>query len=38
MTWTIRLPFQNPPLSLNRRLHWAREASLKQDLKHAAFV
>jgi len=38
MTWTIRLPYQNPPLSLNRRLHWAREASLKQDLKHAAFV
>lgn len=38
MKWTIRLPYQTPPLSLNRRLHWAREAATKQQLKFASYA
>lgn len=30
--WTIRLPYDRPPLSLNDRMHWAKAAGLKRML------
>lgn len=32
-TWTIRLPYTNPPLSLNDRMHWATKARLTKEIR-----
>lgn len=31
--WTIRLPYQRPPLSANQRLHWAAKARLTREIR-----
>jgi len=33
MTWTIRLPYATPPLSLNGRMHWAQKAEITRKLR-----
>jgi crossover junction endodeoxyribonuclease RusA len=33
MTWTIRLPYATPPLSLNSRMHWATKARLTREIR-----
>lgn len=37
-TWTLVLPYTAPPLSLNRRLHWAAEKRVKDDLRDAVIL
>jgi crossover junction endodeoxyribonuclease RusA len=32
-TWTIRLPYATPPLSLNSRMHWATKARLTREIR-----
>jgi crossover junction endodeoxyribonuclease RusA len=32
-TWTIRLPYDKPPLTLNQRLHWRAEARIKHQVR-----
>lgn len=32
--WTLDLPYSSPPLSLNRRLHWAVEQRIRKQLIH----
>lgn len=32
-TWTIRLPYTKPPLSLNDRMHWRKKASITKDIR-----
>ena len=32
-TWTIRLPYTTPPLSLNSRMHWATKANVTSGLR-----
>ena len=32
-TWTIRLPYTKPPLSLNQRLHWRVKSKLTKDVR-----
>jgi len=31
--WTLALPYDKPPLSLNQRLHWAPKANLTKRLR-----
>lgn len=33
--WELALPYQRPPLSLNKRMHWAAERHIKDDLQNA---
>ena len=32
-SWTIRLPYTRPPLSLNDRSHWATKARLTKEVR-----
>lgn len=32
-TWTIRLPYARPPLSLNDRMHWAAKSRLTREVR-----
>lgn len=32
-SWTVRLPYQRPPLSLNDRMHWAAKARLTKEIR-----
>ena len=32
-SWTIRLPYATPPLSLNSRMHWATKARLTREIR-----
>lgn len=32
-SWTIRLPYSRPPLSLNGRYHWATKARLTKEVR-----
>lgn len=32
-SWTIRLPYTRPPLSLNDRMHWATKARLTKEIR-----
>lgn len=32
-TWTIRLPYATPPLTLNGREHWATKSRMVRDLR-----
>ncbi|HEY9474161.1 MAG TPA: hypothetical protein VIS06_09960 [Mycobacteriales bacterium] len=36
--WTIPLPYIDPPLSLNQRIHWQTKARITKDLKDAVHV
>lgn len=38
MTWTIRLPYTRPPLSLNGREHWAVKARLTRQLRNEVTI
>lgn len=35
MRWELNLGYTAPPLSLNRRMHWAAERHIKDDLQSA---
>jgi crossover junction endodeoxyribonuclease RusA len=32
-TWTIRLPYTRPPISLNSRMHWATKARFTREIR-----
>ena len=32
-SWTIRLPYTTPPLTLNGRLHWATKARITREVR-----
>ncbi len=32
-TWTLALPYERPPLSLNSRMHYRKEAQWKRQIK-----
>ena len=34
MTWTIRLPYSTPPISLNSRMHWATANRIKSEVAY----
>lgn len=36
--WELVLPWDKPPLSLNQRMHWAKESQWKKTLRQTAFV
>lgn len=33
MTWTIRLPYARPPITLNDRMHWATKAGFTREIR-----
>lgn len=33
MTWTIRLPYSRPPITLNSRMHWATRSRLTREIR-----
>lgn len=38
-TWTIRLPYATPPLTLNGRMHWATKARVTREVRaHVAWA
>lgn len=37
-TWTVRLPYRRPPLTLNQRLHHMAEHRIKGELKLATML
>lgn len=36
--WVIDLPWPKPPLSLNQRMHWAKQAKLVKEVRMIARV
>lgn len=38
MTWTLRLPWATPPLTLNGRMHWATKARVTAEVRAAVNV
>lgn len=38
MSWSLRLPYSTPPLSLNDRRHWAAKARITREVRHATAV
>lgn len=37
-TWTIRLPYSTPPLTLNGRMHWAKKAAITKEVRSTTAV
>lgn len=37
-SWTLELPYQRLPLSLNQRLHWAEKARRTKEVRDAVIV
>ena len=35
--WTLKLPYQKPPLNMNQRLHWAKKARLTKNVRSSAY-
>ena len=33
-SWTIRLPYTTPPLTLNGRMHWATKARITREVRY----
>ena len=36
MMWTILLPYEAPPLSLNQRMHWAKKSKITKQVRMIA--
>lgn len=37
-SWTVRLPYRTPPLSLNSRQHWAAKARVTRQVRQDVLV